>query len=73
MALLHMLKAEAWPLAPDAQRWQAERVLSGGKQRKFSPSMRQRIEIAGLYSDALAGLPETWTGSCLCRWRIGAR
>lgn len=63
MALLHMLKAEAWPLLPDAKRWQADaRLFRRQARRKFRPSMRQKIDLAGLYSDALAGLPDDMDG-----------
>ena len=28
-------------------------------RRRFTPSMHQRIDLVGLYADALRGLPET--------------
>ena len=63
MALLHMLKAEAWPLLPDRSGGGPRRVFSGRQaRRKFRPSMRQKIDLAGLYSDALAGLPDDMDG-----------
>ena len=63
LALIHMLKAEAWPLALDVPHWQAEaRVFRAQARRRFVPSMRQRIDIAGIYADALRGLPETMDG-----------
>ena len=31
-------------------------------RRRFVPSMRQRIDVAGLYADALAAMPETIDG-----------
>src|SRR5258707_8138020 len=56
-ALLHRLKAEAWPLTGDAPNWRAEaRLFRRRAQRRFVPSMMQRIDLAGLYADALAGL-----------------
>ncbi len=59
-ALPHMLKAEAWPLMRDAPSWRAgARLFRRQARRRFVPSMRQRIDLAGLYADALAGLPET--------------
>jgi hypothetical protein len=62
-ALLHMLKAEAWPLARDAPNWRADARLSRRQaRRRFSPSMRQRIDLASLYADALSGLPEVMDG-----------
>jgi hypothetical protein len=62
-ALIHMLKAEAWPLSPAAPGWRAEAVrFRGDAARRFAPSMRQRIDIAKLYRSALRALPETIDG-----------
>ena len=62
-ALLHMLKAEAWPESPAASGWRAEaRIFCRHAQRRFSPSMKRRIDLGGLYADALAGLPESIDG-----------
>jgi hypothetical protein len=59
-AFLHDLKAEAWPRAPDVDTWRADaRMFRRQARRKYRASMRQRIDLAGLYTDALAGLPET--------------
>src|ERR1700719_3921008 len=45
-ALIHMLKAEAWPLARDVPHWQAEaRVFRSQARRRFVPSMRQRVDL----------------------------
>ncbi len=58
-ALLHMLKAEAWPASRDVHRWQAEaRVFRRQARRRYTPSMRDKLDLDGLYDDALAGLPE---------------
>ena len=58
-AFVHDLKAEAWPLSRDVPHWRAEaRLFRRQAKRRFTESMRQRIDIAGLYGDALAGLPE---------------
>lgn len=58
-ALLHMLKADAWPQLPYVSRWQADaRLFRRQARRKYRPSMRQRVDLAGLYADALAGLPD---------------
>ncbi len=60
LALLHDLKAEAWPLSRDAPHWRAEaRLHRGEAQRHFTPSMRQRIDVAKLYREARRGMPET--------------
>ena len=62
-ALIHMLKAEAWPLSRDVPHWQAEaRVFRAQARRRFVPSMRQMIDLAGIYADALRGLPDTIDG-----------
>lgn len=62
-ALVHILKAEAWPLSSAVPGWQAEaRGFRAQARRRFAPSMRQRIDLAGLYSDALNALPDTIDG-----------
>lgn len=62
-ALRHMLKAEAWPLSRDAPTWRADAIDFRRQARDaFSPSMRQRIDVAALYADALAAMPETIDG-----------
>ena len=62
-ALIHMLKAEAWPVARDAAVWRAEAVrFRGDAASRFVPSMRQRIDLARLYARALRALPETNDG-----------
>ena len=49
-ALAHMLKATAWPLWRDVPHWQAEaRGFRRQARRRFTPSMRQRIDVADLY------------------------
>src|ERR1700728_1844945 len=59
-ALRHMLKANAWPLSSDAPSWRADAIdFRRQGRRRFVPSMRQRIDVAGLYADALAAMPET--------------
>jgi len=62
-AFLHDLKAEAWPLVRDAQAWRGDaRSFRVQARRKYRPSMRQRIDLAGLYADALQALPDTMDG-----------
>jgi hypothetical protein len=62
-ALRRMLKVEAWPLSRDAPSWRGD-AIDFRRQAKdaFTPSMRQRIDVAGLYADALAAMPETMDG-----------
>jgi len=62
-ALAHMLKAEAWPLSREVPGWQAEaRRFRDDAAARFSPSMRQRIDITKLYRRALRILPDTIDG-----------
>lgn len=58
-AFVHDLKAEAWPLARDVLAWRGEaRGFRAQARRKYRPSMRQKIDLAGIYADALSALPE---------------
>lgn len=62
-ALVHMLKAEAWPQSLAAPGWRAEaRGFRVQARRRFVPSMQQRIDLPGLYADALKALPEAMDG-----------
>jgi len=62
-ALAHDLKAEAWPLSREVPDWRAEaRGFRRDAARAYSPSMRQRTDIADLYADALYRLPESHDG-----------
>jgi hypothetical protein len=63
-ALLHDLKAEAWPLSHDVPHWRAEaRGKRDDARRHFTPSMRQRIDVTKLYNEALRRLPESIDGT----------
>ena len=62
-AMLHDLKAEAWPLSRDEPHWRAEaRLFRRQAADTFTESMRQRINLPRLYQNALAGLPDTMDG-----------
>jgi hypothetical protein len=62
-ALIHMLKAMAWPLSREVPHWEAEaRVFRSNAESRFTPSMRQRIDLARIYRRALRGLPATIDG-----------
>lgn len=62
-ALLHELKCQAWPESRDCPAWRGEhRGFLAQARRKFLPSMRQRIDLPGLYADALLALPDTSDG-----------
>ena len=63
LAFLHDQKAEAWPESRDEEHWRAEaRLFRRQARRKYTPSMRSKIDLPGLYADALAGLPRTMYG-----------
>jgi hypothetical protein len=62
-AFRHMLKAEAWPLSRDAPTWRADAIdFRQQAARRFTPSMRQKIDVPGLYRQALRAMPETIDG-----------
>jgi hypothetical protein len=62
-ALRHMLKAEAWPLSRDAPNWRADAIdFRQQATRRFVPSMREKINLARLYRQALRAMPETIDG-----------
>src|SRR3979490_3272545 len=53
-ALIHMLKAEGGPTAAAVPHWQAEaRVFRAQARRRSTQSMRQRIDVPGIYADAV--------------------
>jgi hypothetical protein len=57
LMLVHLLKIHGWPDSPSVDHWRAK-VGSFQKNaaRRFAPSMRQRIDVAKLYADALEQL-----------------
>jgi len=62
-ALLHDLKAEAWPLSREVPHWRAEaRLARINAADAYAPSMRQRIDMADLYAKARHAMPETIDG-----------
>jgi hypothetical protein len=74
LVLVHLLKVHGGPDNPSAQHWRME-IGSFQKDaaRRFAPSMRQRIDLAKLYSDAreqLDGMdyggvaPRPWPVTC---------
>jgi Domain of unknown function DUF29 len=63
-ALLHDLKAEAWPLSREEPHWRAEARLHRDEARDhYSPSMAQRIDMAKLYRQARRAMPDTIDGT----------
>ena len=62
-AFLHDLKAEAWPRSRDEPHWRGEaRGFRAQARRKYRPSMRDKLDVPGIYADALSALPETMDG-----------
>jgi hypothetical protein len=62
-ALLHMLKAQAWPLSRDAAKWRQDALeFQFQAQDAFTPSMRQRIDLDAIYAKALASMPTAIDG-----------
>jgi Domain of unknown function DUF29 len=62
-ALVHMLEAEGWPSALDVDNWRGDsRGFIAQARRRFAPSMRQKIDLPGIYADALKALPERMDG-----------
>jgi hypothetical protein len=62
-ALVHMLKAQGWPLARDVENWRADaRGLRAQAANRFAPSMRQRLDLARIYRQALRAVPATMDG-----------
>ncbi len=62
-ALLHDLKAKAWPLSRDAPHWRSEaRVARINAADAYAPSMRRHIDLADLYAKVLRAVPETVDG-----------
>jgi hypothetical protein len=53
-AMRHLLKLHAWPASTAVDHWQAEAAtFLDDAKRRFSPSMRQRIDLAEVYASAL--------------------
>lgn len=62
-AILHDLKALAWPNARDVEHWRSEAIRHRQDALDaFAPSMRQHIDLATLYRRALRALPATVDG-----------
>jgi hypothetical protein len=53
-AMVHLLKLQAWPDSPSAAHWRDEAgTFLDDAARRFTPSMRQRVELDELYAKAL--------------------
>ena len=63
LAWRHELKIQAWPSSRVVPHWKAEaRGFRRDARRQFTPSMRSKLDLTGLYADALDRLPETMDG-----------
>jgi hypothetical protein len=57
LIMVHLLKLQAWPDDTASDHWHAEIVaFQSNLRRRFTPSMRQRINVDELWSDALKQL-----------------
>jgi hypothetical protein len=62
-ALLHDLKAQAWPASSYVSSWRAEsRRFRGDAADACTPSMRRHIDVQDLYRRALAAMPDQIEG-----------
>jgi hypothetical protein len=62
-AFVHDLKAQAWPHSREVESWRGDaRGFRAQARRKYRSSMRRRLDIAGIYRDALEALPATLDG-----------
>jgi hypothetical protein len=53
-AMTHLLKLHAWPASQAAGHWHDEAgTFLDDAERRFTPSMRKRIDLAELYAKAL--------------------
>jgi hypothetical protein len=52
-AMTHLLKLAIWPTSDPAGHWRGETAgFLAAARRSFTPSMRQRIDLDGLWADA---------------------
>jgi hypothetical protein len=75
--LAHRLKEAAWPASLSVRHWHKERrVFARQARRKFTESMRGKLDLDGLYGDALLGLPDDMDGQApqpvpkICPWTL---
>jgi hypothetical protein len=63
-ALIHMLKAEAWPDARDAPVWRADAInFRTQAADRYVASMRQRIDLERIFRQARRAIPATMDGT----------
>ena len=75
LALLHDLKAGAWPLSRDVDHWRAEaRGHRDDARRHFSPSMAQPHRYREtLFVKRCGACLRKWMGPCRCKCPLSAR
>ena len=57
LLLVHLLKVHTWPQSPACGHWRGEIVsFQNNANRRFAPSMRQKVDVAGLYAEAISQL-----------------
>jgi hypothetical protein len=74
LMLVHLLKIRLWPNSEAVEHWRGEIVaFQRNAKRRFAPSMRQRIDLAKLYDDAVEqisassqhrGSSQDWPATC---------
>jgi hypothetical protein len=63
-AIAHRLKAQGWPQTNDVDNWLADAErFRGDAASRFTPSMRQRLDLARLYRRALRAIPARMDGA----------
>jgi hypothetical protein len=54
LIIVHLLKIQAWPESSATDHWEGEiAAFQRNAKRRFTPSMRQRIDLQALHADAL--------------------
>lgn len=68
--LTHFLKIHGWPESLSVRHWWSEiAAFQANMRRRFAPSMRQRIDLANIYTDAIETLePEQFDGQAPRPW-----
>lgn len=60
LMLVHLLKLHTWPDSPARGHWRGEIVaFQNNANRRFSPSMRQKVDTGALYAEATKQLRAT--------------
>jgi hypothetical protein len=60
LIMVHLLKLHAWPESQACGHWRGEiAAFRNNANRRFAPSMRQRIDVGALYAEAAEQLRET--------------